>query len=385
MKEIYLKHFYIVIIVILFFLPLAQMKYKVFEEIKLAGVEYDAKKPELSWKKIFTGETQTEFEKWFAQNIGLRGWMVKTNNQLYYSLFRAASPELDVIIVKKDEFLVKRQIEDYLTIKPAKSVGELEAKIIKMKKVQNILKEKGMAFLLLLTPNKTSVYPEYIPGFYNSENRRTLNNYEKIIPLLEKHQVDFIDGKNVLLDVKNEAGKPVFGKGGAHWNGFGVFCVAKKIIDKLEKVCGKDLTELEVDTIVVDDNPDKADYELVDLMNIWFADRNYETQHVKPIEYEDENKFRPDVVVLGGSFNWSMNSIMMDNQIYNSIDFYYYYSSLNKYLSSGEMKSLGKTWKMNWEEDVFKKDLIILEVNEEHIPVFDNGFCEDILDAISRQ
>lgn len=254
-----------------------------------------------------------------------------------------------------------------------------------MKEVQNIFKKKGIAFLLLLTPNETSVYPEYIPDFYNCENKRTLNNYEKIIPLLKKHQVDFIDGKNVLMDVKNETGKPVFGKASGHWNGFGVFYVAKKIIDKLEKVCGKNLAELEVNTIVVDNNPDKTDYELVDLMNIWFGDRNCETQHVKPIEVEDENKFRPDVVVLGGSFNWSMNSIMMDNRIYNSIDFYYYYSSLSKYLPGGEVENLGKAWELNWEEDVLKKDLIILEVNEEHIPVFNNGFCKDILDGISLQ
>ena len=69
-------------------LPLFQMLTGFPPDYKLAGVETPVARPPLGLSAWWQGTLQSGFDTWLSQNIGGRGVLVRTANQLRYSLFR---------------------------------------------------------------------------------------------------------------------------------------------------------------------------------------------------------------------------------------------------------------------------------------------------------
>jgi hypothetical protein len=69
-------------------LPLVQMTIGWPPDIPLAGAESPVPPPTLAMGAWWNGTMQAEFDTWLAQRIGLRGVLVRTANQIQFSLFR---------------------------------------------------------------------------------------------------------------------------------------------------------------------------------------------------------------------------------------------------------------------------------------------------------
>jgi len=83
-----MKHAFIALVTMIFCLPLVQMRLKIIPEEQLIGADMAHPLPALEWSGLWRGEYQRDFEQWFSHHYGFRASLIKTDNQLFWSLFQ---------------------------------------------------------------------------------------------------------------------------------------------------------------------------------------------------------------------------------------------------------------------------------------------------------
>nr|WP_275901674.1 hypothetical protein [Paenibacillus sp. SYP-B3998] len=357
------------------------MKYTIFRNLSLVGAVQKVDKPTFNIHEFQNGGFQHKFEDWFSQNFGLREYFIKTNKQLFYTIFNQTVPNDNITVGKDSQLYGSGYINEYLGIIPPLDTKILEEKVKDMKRVQDLLQKKGKTFLLLLTPSKAAMYPEHIPDRLISKKTSISRNYERIIPLLNKYEIQYIDGHNITDTQKKSSGYDVFPQGGTHWNYLASYYTAKVLVEKLEQITGKDLVSFNLDKIE-QGTPVGTDRDLAELMNLWFTPLNYTSPRPIFTENRDAGEYKPTILVEGGSFLGMIIQNLSDISMFKQLDYFFYYNSHNQYkLGEGE-KYLGKISSVDWNNDVLNHDIILIEMNEEYISgklQSDRIFYEDLL------
>jgi len=145
----------------------------------------------------------------------------------------AGFPSASDVIVGRDGWLYlgdARAVSSYLRDEPMSQV-ELDGWVKELKDRQRKLKERNIKYVLVLAPEKSTVYPEFmperlIPG--SSEKR-----LDQLATLLEENtDMHVIDARSPLL----KYGDPtifLYYRTDSHWNDVGALLVAKEIIEQL--------------------------------------------------------------------------------------------------------------------------------------------------------
>lgn len=174
-----------------------------------------------SFEDIWNGTFQKEWEKWFSDNFYGHTFIVKCHNQLEYSVFHDGN---GVWIQGKDGYLfngeqtysyvagvygntyTRNELDEY-----AKDLAELQAR----------MEKKGKGFLLLLTPYKAEIYPEYLPWNDRILFKKYANEGQSIHDLLleslNKYSVKYYDITSDLISMKESEKYDIYSKTGHHW------------------------------------------------------------------------------------------------------------------------------------------------------------------------
>ncbi|MDK8181682.1 hypothetical protein [Paenibacillus sp. UMB4589-SE434] len=383
MKNFFYKQTFIIFIIIFFCLPLLQMIYNIFPSLKTSGVEVSQKKPTFTIANFLSGNFQEEYNSWFNQNVGFKEYFIRTNNQIYYSLFNDTPNNSTLLVGKNKNLFEKHYIKEYFNITPPIDIALLESKIKQIKELQLLLKKRGIAFLLVVTPSKASIYPEYISNVLNSQNEKP-RNYNNLIPLLDKYKINYVDGHEITRLKRNQGQYPLFPEGGTHWNKLGALYTTQAIIDNLQEQLSQDLTKLSLEDVKIDNNPIGSDKDIAQLLNLWNTPDNFEAYH--PIINATAGKhYKPRILIEGGSFDDLIIELLHEYKVTSSIDFYFYYKRLVTYEIGKERSDKGPVNSIDWETDVFNKDAIIVEMNEQNIPKILDGFIQDALNKLDIQ
>lgn len=374
----FLKFSFILLSFLMICAPLIQMGFHVAPNLPLAGADVVAEKPGLNWRDWISGAFQSKFERYLGQNFGLRSYFIKTNNQLSYWIFRECGPCQDPTIIGEQGVLNSlAYVKDYLESRHSE---QMASAVSTLSEIQHKLDKRGVAFFVLITPNKASVYPEYIPrglkrGY--SFNQR----YEQFASLLRKSGVDFVDGHSILIEKKEKLGYPLFNRGGLHWNELGAYYVLDSLLTKIEALTRKCLTRPKLKAIDIDPLPLGADCDLAILLNLWRTPLNGGFIHLRFSESQ-HSSFKPSILVEGGSFNYLLLTLANKFEIAGKLDFYYYYHDIYQYERQKEPVP-SPIESLNWETDVFGRDVIILELNEtfitDDIRSMGSGFVMDLI------
>lgn len=379
MKKTYLRITLVLMVAILFALPLVQMQYHLLPKLKLFGVETAASPPVLSFSAVKTGEYQKQFEIWFDQNFGLREYFVKTDNQIFYSVFRETPPQSSISVGRKGYLYENDYINEYLNFIPPRTPADLEYEVKEMQALQQALNNRGVTFLLLISPSKASIYPEYIPQRMKAMQTNHLRNYDMLIPLLDKYQINYVDGHQITQDNKETSGFEMFPQGGTHWNYLAAYYSAKQAVDRMEQLTARDMIDLELAAINVDEVPTGSDRDLAELLNLWHPPVSYTAVHPQITTNPQGNEHRPSILIEGGSFSNHLIDIIGTNQVFSTLDYYFYYNYHNFYQDNSIPQGIGYLNRVDWENEVFAHDIIIVEMNEQTINQFSKGFIHDAL------
>jgi hypothetical protein len=371
---------FIIIFSILLLLPLSQSVFGFAPVQKLNGITDSSVAPKFYFKNFILGVFQEEFESWFNSRIGFKGYLVKTDNQINFSIFKEITGSSNVhIILGEDNFLFEKGYVDSLNKRDALEKYELENEVIKIKKAQDILKERGITFLFVIAPSKASVLSEYIPKKYLDENKLLQNtNYDNIVPILDKYNINYVDAHKYSIQHKDRMLNLFFVRGGTHWSYYGACLFSIEILKKLEDLTKRNFVDISCDPPEIDNEPTGTDKDLSELLNIWDNDViSGETAHPYYQSNVLGNEYKPNIIAVGDSFSWTLLNIMEAMKVYKSRDFFYYYNTNYEYPENTKVQI--EQDKINWEEDIFKNDIVILEANEIGLKDIGFGFIDDLI------
>jgi alginate O-acetyltransferase complex protein AlgJ len=365
--------------------PLVQMLLRIIPENTLTGVQKLETKPEISIHDWLTGNFQTKCDTWFRQNFGLRDSLIRINNQIYYSCFQEITNN-QIIAGKNNQLYSTPYVLWYRKLPPFTPipVDSLELKVKEISELQNLLKRKGIYFLVLITPSITSIYPEYIPDRYKENKVFDGTNYDNFIPLLNKYQIYYLDTNKLLLLEKKKNSYPFFPRGGIHWNQLGCFIATNAFIKKLQDLTGKDIQPINCTKITIDKKPLGSDKDLVELLNLVKTPTNYIVPHLNLSTEPNDKYVKFNILFEGGSFTFGMLDILYNNSIFKKMSFYFYYHDKYSYPQDGTNGVIDKNI-IDWERDIFKNDIIILELNQFAINAnMGSGFIQDAIRELKQ-
>jgi alginate O-acetyltransferase complex protein AlgJ len=354
---------------------------KVFKS-SLGGMDIRIEIPKASVESIINGKYQDQLSKWFAQNIGFRTFFIRMCNQIYYSIFRTSYMYSNNIIIGNDKQLYERiYIDEYCGRLQSPSDDEMELAVAEIAECQKLFADRGIQFMVLITPSKAYTYPEYIPSCFRCQPERDHQGYERVLALFAKHGVHVLDCQQTMLQAKAWSGVPLFPRGGTHWNQYGVYLAANAVAEYVENLLAVRLASLDmVSMTMVSPREMVFDLDLAWLLNLLWPPYDFKTPKLELIKNAPPNCVRPKATVVGGSFNWDLLAMLHKHQIFGQIDFFYYYSlKLHTYPEDTQRQTNFNAETIDWDREFLHSDLIILEVNE-HV-VVGAGHCSQFVAA----
>ena len=186
-----------------------------------------AKAPSL----IEDGSINTQFsegaEAWYNDRLPFRSKLLEGASVIKAEVFKA--PSGNVIPGKDGWLFYESTAKDYMDTN-ALSDRKLKSTAVILSLIEENVKAGGGRFLFVPMPNKSSVYPEYMPAWYTKADE---NNYDRLVRLLDETGVSCLDMKSVLVSLKDQG--QLYHKKDTHWNYLGALLGYNVIMDKLGK------------------------------------------------------------------------------------------------------------------------------------------------------
>src|ERR1700683_686147 len=168
-----------------------------------------------------------QLDDYVGDRFGLRAQFVHLDSLIKYQL--GVSTANDVVIGKDgwlfytaDDLLGEHTGTDIFT--PA----ELEAWVRVMEADRDWLAQRGIAFYILIAPDKTTIYPEMLPDY----PRGKVTRIDQLAARLQRSSLDFIDPRQELFRAK-AAGKMVYFAGDSHWLEPGAFVAYRMLMEHI--------------------------------------------------------------------------------------------------------------------------------------------------------
>lgn len=183
-------------------------------------------------------EFPKRFTAHFDDHLGFRVAMVRLNSLIQTRLFaRTDSPS---VIIGTGGWLFYTgksathpqdgapidDLEGRLVIGPAK-LQAMRARTIERRR---FLASEGIRYLLVIVPNKSTIYPEYLPSSVVPAPRNTVDQFLDALPPELAESV--LDLRPALLEAKRR-GPTLYLKTDSHWNALGAFWGDRSIAERL--------------------------------------------------------------------------------------------------------------------------------------------------------
>jgi len=189
------------------------------------------KRPHLSFTYEELRKFPLQYTEYFNDNFGLRTKLLEANFIIKYYLLNT-SPSAKVIL-GNDGWLFNAsegEKEDYLgTTNYNQQMLDNLAFSLEAKRIW--LGKKGIKYLFIIAPNKTSIYGEYVKGLRKISSKDSLDDVVNYLKLHTK--VNVIDLRQVLRENKKKGN--LYYKLDTHWNRLGAFIGYQKIMETMSQ------------------------------------------------------------------------------------------------------------------------------------------------------
>ena len=319
--------------------------------------------PPFSLKSWFSQEFQQTTETWFSRHVGFRSFWVRTYNQINFSLFRQ-TPSVQTgtsIVLGKDNWLYTQEyLSEYAGYVSSPPKGQLRERIQTLHRLQDQLERHEIPFLLILSPSKAYVYPEYLPERYQTRGKE--RSYDLVTPLLDEYGIQYIDSYPFFAKIKSDAPYRLFPKGGIHWNDYGAFLIFRESIIRLNQTLKTSLPVPEYHSVTMA-SPRHPDNDLSQLLNIWTTQSIDElSPYLQLASVALPLEKQPKLLIIGDSFAWHLADLFSEQRLCTNVEVLYYYKRLVKYPDKTQQQFDGN--KVDWNELLLEKDVVIIEINQ---------------------
>ena len=176
------------------------------------------------------------YEAYFNDHFGLRTQMLRARNRLVLQWFHT-SPSPKVIIGRQGWLFLARggatdnEIDYYRNLTPF-TRQELEAFKNTLEERRDWLARRGIRYLFMPAPGKSTIYPEFLPRAFNQLHARS--RLDQLVDYLSRHSsLRLLDLRPALLREKRHA--RIYHKTDTHWNDLGGYFACREMIGRLRE------------------------------------------------------------------------------------------------------------------------------------------------------
>lgn len=201
--------------------------------------------PEINLTRQSVEAYPEKFERYFGDHFGFRNSLVALNGFIKVRGF-GDSTSLDVVI-GREEFLfyaANHIIDDWRGVHPF-STDELEHWQRILEERHDWLASMGIRFVFVIAPEKSSIYPEYLPRHLARVGVASRTD-QLVAHMRERSPVRIVDLRPSLLAAKQDG--RLYHKTDTHWNGPGAFA-GYEAIARAVGVSAIDRAELDIRVI----------------------------------------------------------------------------------------------------------------------------------------
>ncbi|MCK5221921.1 MAG: hypothetical protein KAR14_10105, partial [Candidatus Aminicenantes bacterium] len=321
--------------------------------------------PEFSINSIFP--YFRKYEAYYNDNFSFRSFLISWYNVLKYNL--SGTSPLDSVYIGKEGWLFLAKESGITLDKYYFSFDLFKSSDMKLWK-ERILQRKnwaeslGCTYLLIVIPNKQTIYPKMMPSGMNTALSKSMMDqlFEYLHPELD----------NIVIDLRNKFRKEkeehrLYQKTDTHWNQLGAYSAYRSILNYLSVISGENIEPDDISEFRIElrekDGGDLA--RLLSFHKSKYRDRiiTLEREEDNNIESSEINPdFADSSVLVNKNKNGQFPPLLF---IYDSFGEY-----LNRYLSSQFIESyLIQNRDLNIYSDLIKKKgikYIVEEIAERH-------------------
>jgi hypothetical protein len=173
---------------------------------------------------------------WLEHNFPFRGELIRLDSQI--SVRMLSSTLLSPVTMGRGDWLFLARdrghdlLEEHRAVRPL-PVSEIKALAAEFEARRAWLAERGIAYLVVVTPDKGTIYPEYLPQAY--EKTAGPSYLDQTLAYLRQHtSLDILDLKPAVLEAKQH--HVVFYRTDTHWNAYGAYAGYLATVARLEKI-----------------------------------------------------------------------------------------------------------------------------------------------------
>lgn len=319
------------ILMVLLFLPLLQERLFRIPLKPLNGVTEKTEKPEFSLQSYRSGAYAKQEEAYLGANFGFREPIIRLYNQYLWDCYRKTYAH-DVVAGKKGWLYNPESVNDYYGTEmlrwqssPEAARRQYDLNVKYMNWVRTILKDNGVELLAFVAPEKSFLYPEYLPE--REQDTTTFNACAYFLHKFNESGFPCIDMNHWFQQMKDTVDYPLIPQTGAHWV-FPAVYAADSLFRFMGELKGIALPRLKIGTLHESDNHG-ADNDLEQLLNLSLPIRKrqgYSPTAEVTVE-RDSTSVKPKVLFIGNSFMWGIANQVPMQEVFDDVEFWYYYST----------------------------------------------------------
>lgn len=168
-------------------------------------------------------------ENYVNDRFGLRRRLVHLNSLVRYRLGLSSTKE---VVIGKDGWLfyTADKLMEQHTGADIFTPAELENWVGQMEADRDWLARRGIAFYIMIAPDKNTIYPEKLPDY----PRGAVTRIDQLDARLRSSDLEFIDPREQLFRVK-ATGEMVYTPGDTHWSERGALVAYHLLMDRVHK------------------------------------------------------------------------------------------------------------------------------------------------------
>ena len=284
--------------------------------------------PALTRTSWLDGSVAKTVDLWATEHVGIRGWLVALDRQIRYSCFGQVEPaplRKRALVIGTPPVLYENILMIDALRPPQVPPERMEIFASRLRRTQDLLREQGIPFVVVLAPNKALVYTETLPSWARSRVSETNTDYRAFVEALRRHDVPLLDTMALFRELRPQYDDLV-PPHAIHWGHQGAWIAWQHAIPLINRQ--ELLPELPVpeEVEVVMDKPSSMNRELRDQLNLFFSDHGdlipsaYPV--VDPLPAGQEGQL--NALVVGDSFGFTFVDAMARSRLCKVIHFWFY-------------------------------------------------------------
>ena len=378
-KPIYDKVLFIILMILLF-MPLLQGRFQLIPLKPLNGVTIETEKPEFELESYRSGAYAKQEEAFVGEHFGFREPIIRLYNQYLWSCYKKTYAH-DVMAGKQGWLYTPESVSDYYgtellnwqpSVEEARRNFEREVKYLCH--ARDILKENDVELLAFIAPEKSFVYPEYLPD--GKHDTTTINACAIFLHRFEENGFPCIDMTSWFKQMKDTVDYPVIPQTGAHWV-FPAVYAADSLFRFMGELKGIELSKLKYGALHESDNHG-TDNDLERLLNLSLPIRKrqgYSPTAEVTVEHRT-NSVKPRVLFIGNSFMWGFATRLPMKEVFDEVEFWYYFSTA---YTGDPLTPSGNVVDLNLLEKLLDFDYIVWFTTGNQLNKGTNGFANSVI------